>query len=143
MNKKQDILNAIMLKGHFSNKLTNWAESMFFNFIGGEYFSYPKNENKYKEQFRLIDELFCLANIGKNKQAYKKALTYVISNFCDAVALEFDCSYGYAQKVIVKAFGKSSLESINNDLISQFIEYNSEGSTACDIALNNHEIKIK
>jgi hypothetical protein len=140
--KKDEILNAIMNKKYANHELTEWAENMFFNYIGGEYFNYPADERKYNEQFLLIKELRALAGSGKNKQAYKKAVKYIIYNFCSAVTQEFDCSYSYAQKVIVKAFGKANLEVINNDLISKLFNYSLYPSI-CDIALNQNKIVIK
>ena len=144
--KKEQILNAILNKKMFNHTLTDWAIDMFFNFIGGEYFSYPRNEEKLKEYNNFILNLIDLSqNQDKPKQAYKKARKYIISNFCEALTLEFNCSYGYAQKVVVKAFGLKCLETINNDLISKMFSYNQNALenafTPCDIALNNNQIK--
>ena len=131
-----------MNKSFANHKLTDWAIDMFFNYIGGEYFSYPKDEQKKKEYDDLIMDLIDMDyNQNKSKQAYKKARRYVIENFCSALSLEFDCSYGYGQKVVVGAFGLTHLQVINNELISKVFEYNSDFN-CCDIALNNDEIKI-
>ena len=136
--KKTQIINAVCEKGTFNNKLTDWAENMFFNYIGGEYFYYPYNEKKYNEQFAICKDLLHIAK-SNPKKAYKLAVQYVILNFCKALQEEFDCSYSYAQKVMVKTFGYNQLEVINNDLISKMFDANCEFN-CCDIALNEKQI---
>ena len=101
--KKQQIKNDILNKGTFNNKLTEFGESLWRHFIFGDYCEadYLKCQEMKKET---------------NK---RKLRAFVIYNYCNIIAREYDCSYGYAQKCLVSLFGIKSLEIINDNLIDE------------------------
>ena len=102
---KAQIKEAILEKGTFNNKLTDWGLNLWRHFIYGD-FSY----RDYEKAMELQKE--------NNK---KKIRSFVIFSYCNLIANEFNCSYSYAQKVIVDLFGKQSLESVNDELINEVL----------------------
>ena len=52
----------------------------------------------------------------------KRLRMFVISEFTKYTAHDADCSYGYAQKVIVETIGKDKLEKLNNLLIEDALD---------------------
>ena len=52
----------------------------------------------------------------------KKLRMFVISEFTKYTAHDADCSYGYAQKVIVETISKDKLEKLNNLLIEDALD---------------------
>jgi len=98
MNIKQQIKDALLLT---SGEMTEWGYHLWNNFIYGSYSE--------------IDYLNCLEMRNANN---RKQRAFVINNYTRLLALEFDCSYGYAQKVIVGLFSKEKLESITSQFIN-------------------------
>mgnify|MGYP003114548975 FL=1 len=84
-----------------SGEMSNYGYQIWNHFIHGDY-----GIANYKD---------CL--VYKNVD-YKKQRAFVINNYTALLALEFGCSYGYAQKVIVELFAKDKLESITNEFIN-------------------------
>ena len=84
-----------------SGEMSNYGYQIWNHFIHGDY-----GIAIYKD---------CL--VYKNED-YKKQRAFVINNYTALLALEFGCSYGYAQKVIVGLFAKDKLESITNEFIN-------------------------
>ena len=103
---KEQIKEALLEKGYFNNKLTDYGVNIWRHFIYGDY-----SETDYKKALQMQNET--------NK---KKLISYVIFSYCSLIAREFNCSYGYAQKCIVSLFGKQSLESVNDALIDELME---------------------
>ena len=100
---KSQIKEALLNKGTFNNKLTDYGVDLFRSVIYGDY-----SENDYLRAKSM--------QIVTNR---KKLRSYVIETFCKAVSTEFNCSYGYAQKCMVNLFGLQSLDSINDELIDE------------------------
>ena len=98
MNIKQKIKDALLLT---SGEMSEWGYKLWYNFMYGNY-----DESDYSH---------CLEMEIEN---HKTQRTFVISNYTRLLALEFGCSYGYAQKVIVGLFAKDKLESITNEFIN-------------------------
>jgi len=107
MNIKEEIKNDILNKGTFNNKLTDYGEQIWTDFISGSWCEsdYLKCQSMKKET---------------NK---RKLRTFVIFSYCSLIAKNYDCSYGYAQKCLVSLFGIKSLETINDNLIDELKQY--------------------
>ena len=91
MNIKQQMKDALIF---IPNEMSDWGYQLWNNFIYGNYSE--------------IDYLNCLEMRNANN---RKQRAFVINNYTRLLALEFHCSYGYAQKVIVSLFSKEKLES--------------------------------
>jgi hypothetical protein len=72
--------------------------------------------------------------IIKNQNSRVKMRMFVIRNFVEMVAFEYQCSYGYAQKCVVGMADKLTLERFNDLLIKDCIDSFVEDNTCCDIA---------
>ena len=103
---KEQIKQALLVKGHFSNKLSDYGLQIWRHFIFGDY-----GEADYLKCQEMKEET--------NK---KKLRTFVIYNYCNLVSREFNCSYSHAQKCLVDIFNRQSLESINEELINELKE---------------------
>ena len=57
-----------------------------------------------------------------NHDKPKRLRMFVISEFTKYTAHDADCSYGYAQKVIVETISKDKLEKLNNLLIEDALD---------------------
>ena len=98
MNIKQQMKDALIF---IPNEMSDWGYQLWNNFIYGNY--------------SIKDYRDCLEMRNANN---RKQRAFVISNYTRLLALEFGCSYGYAQKVIVGLFAKDKLESITNEFIN-------------------------
>ena len=98
MSIKQQMKDALTL---ISGEMSNYGYQIWYNFIYGNY-----DESDYSH---------CLEMGIEN---HKTQRAFVISNYTKLLALEFNCSYGYAQKTIVGLFPKEKLESITNEFIN-------------------------
>ena len=98
MNIKQQMKDALIF---IPNEMSDWGYQLWNNFIYGNY--------------SIKDYRDCLEMRNANNRKQK---AFVISNYTRLLALEFGCSYGYAQKVIVGLFAKDKLESITNEFIN-------------------------
>ena len=98
MSIKQQMKDALTL---ISGEMSNYGYQIWNNFINGNY--------------GMEDYRDCL--IYKNAE-YKTQRAFVISNYTKLLALEFNCSYGHAQKTIVGLFPKEKLVSITNEFIN-------------------------
>ena len=103
---KEQIKEALLEKGNFNNKLTDYGLNIWRDLIYGDY-----SEKDYLNALEMQKET--------NK---KKLRTYVEYNYCSLISREFNCSYSYAQKCLVNLFGLQSLESINEQLINEIKE---------------------
>ena len=102
MNIKEEMKDALLLT---SGEMTEWGYQLWNNFIYGAYAE--------------ADHIISL----KMRDASKKdQRTFVVSKYTLLLALEFNCSYGYAQKVIVGLFAKDKLASITNEFIEDMKE---------------------
>lgn len=102
MNKKQEFLRD---KDWY---ITNWDW-----YINGSY-----GEEGYQQALREYNE-------AQRKTEGRKAQTLrriVINSFTNLVATELDCSYGYAQKLIVDSFTTNELDKLNKQFISELDE---------------------
>tara|TARA_R110000824_G_scaffold375866_1_gene566840 strand:+ start:125 stop:469 length:345 start_codon:yes stop_codon:yes gene_type:complete len=89
-------------RGTIPTKMSDWGYQLWTNFIYGNYGE---------------------VNFTNVKDASeKKQRTFVIFNYTRLLAREFNCSYGYAQKVIVGLFTKDKLASITNEFIEEMKE---------------------
>ena len=81
-----------------------------------------------EEHYRANKE-FLLAHHDKPK----KLRSWVISQFCNYTACDADCCPSYAQKVIVGAIDRDTLEKLNAELVEDaldLIEYDLKESAA-------------
>ena len=107
MNIKEQIKNDILNKGTFNNKLTDYGEQIWTEFISGSWCE--------------SDYLKCQSM--KNETNNRKLRCFVIFSYCSLIAKNYDCSYSYAQKCLVSLFGIKSLEIINDNLIDELKQY--------------------
>lgn len=99
---KKSLRSHLLTDGNYN--LTRYGYSLWTHFINGDW-----------------DELDYL-NVVKMKDASKgEQRNFVISRYTSLLSLEFNCSYGYAQKVIVGLFTKDKLESITNEFIDEML----------------------
>ena len=89
----------------FGDELSRWGYQLWTNFIYGDY-----------------DEKDHAISLEMRDASKKEQRTFVISRYTGLLALEFGCSYGYAQKVIVGLFTKGKLASITNEFIEEMKE---------------------
>ena len=109
---KQEIQQTVTFE-NFQNS-NSWVRRFFRLFLEGSYGfeNYPNYEN-----------LKLRYNQKKSKTQKMKVLrSFIIENFSKFGAIEFNCSRGYFQKVIVQTFSKNELEEINKILIEELIE---------------------
>ena len=109
---KQEIQQIVTFE-NFQNS-NSWVRRFFRLFLDGSYGfeNYPNYEN-----------LKLRYNQKKSKTQKMKVLrSFIIENFSKFGAIEFNCSRGYFQKVIVQTFSKNELEEINKILIEELIE---------------------
>jgi len=99
---KKSLRSHLLTDGNYN--LTRYGYSLWTHFINGDW-----------------DELDYL-NVVKMKDASKgEQRSFVISRYTSLLSKEFNCSYGYAQKVIVGLFTKDKLESITNEFIDEML----------------------
>ena len=105
MNIKQQMKDALIFIPHDLdiryNEMSDWGYQLWNNFMYGNY--------------SIKDYQDCLEIRNANN---RKQRAFVINNYTRLLALEFDCSYGYAQKVLVSLFSKEKLESITSQFIN-------------------------
>ena len=104
---KEEIKKDILNKGTFNNKLTNYGEQIWTDFISGSW---------CESDYLKCQEM-------KKETNARKLRTFVIFNYCSLIAKNYDCSYSYAQKCLVSLFGIKSLETINSNLIDELKQY--------------------
>ena len=102
MSIKEEMKDALLLT---SGEMTEWGYQLWNNFIYGAY-----AESDHTVSLKMRDA------------SKKDQRTFVVSKYTLLLALEFNCSYGYAQKVIVKLFTKDKLASITNEFIDDLKE---------------------
>ena len=111
---KQRIKNALLVNPicsyescglKFHREMSKWGYQLWTNFINGNY-----------------DEVDYGISLVMRNASKKEQRTFVISRYTGLLALEFGCSYGYAQKVIVGLFTKDKLASITNEFIEEMEE---------------------
>ena len=102
MNIKDEMKDALLLT---SGEMTGWGYQLWNNFIYG---SYGDGDHEISLKMRDASE--------------RKQRMFVISRYTGLLAQEFNCSYGYAQKVIVGLFTKDKLASITNEFIEEMKE---------------------
>ena len=98
MSIKQQIKDALVF---ISGEMSDYGYQVWNHFIHGNY-----------------DEKDYISSLEMRNANHKEQRTFVISNYTRILALEFGCSYGYAQKTIVGLFPKEKLESITNEFIN-------------------------
>jgi len=96
----------------FKNEL-DWYLDNWDWILNGTY-GYEHYQN-YKRQYEEAKTL----TQGRKQQALRRI---VINSFTTLVSIELGCSYGHAQKIIVKALGLPRLEKINKERIPQLAE---------------------
>lgn len=105
MNIKQQMKDALIFIPHDLdiryNEMSDWGYQLWNNFMYGNY--------------SIKDYRDCLEIRNANN---RKQRAFVINNYTRLLAFEFDCSYGYAQRVLVSLFSKEKLESITSQFIS-------------------------
>jgi hypothetical protein len=106
MNIKQQMKDALIFIPHDLdiryNEMSDWGYNLWNNFMYGNY--------------SIKDYRDCLEIRNANNRKQK---AFVINNYTRLLALEFDCFYGYAQKVLVSLFSKEKLEWITNYFINE------------------------
>lgn len=115
MSKTYDI-QSLIVDYYTGNKQTesrdvnHWIRRFFRCWIDGSY----NGADHYRSNLEYIRQ---------NKNNKKKMRSFVISEFCQFIAIENDCHYSTAQKAITKALNTKQLENLNNDLISDCIDF--------------------
>lgn len=99
-------------KEQFKSEL-DWYLNNWDWIVNGNYGE--KYCNKYRIQYNRAIEL-----PEKSKQRALRSI--IIQSFTELVALELDCSYGHAQKIIVDTIGLDKLEKINEERIQELHE---------------------
>ena len=88
----------------------NHTIRMFSCWLDGSYLG----EDHYRQNLKRIGE--CL-------DSRKKLRSFVINAFTSYIAHDAQCSYGYAQKVIVDYLGTELLHNLNSELIDYVTEF--------------------
>jgi hypothetical protein len=91
----------------------NHTIRMFSCWIDGSYLG----EDHYRQNLKRIGE--CEGN-------RKKLRSFVIEQFTKYIAHDAQCSYGYAQKVLVGHLGLDTLDKLNDRLINWSINFHAE-----------------
>jgi hypothetical protein len=117
MSKSYDIQSLIVdyQVGNKTNQTeprdsNHWVRRFFRCWIDGSY----NGSDHYRSNLEYIRQ---------NRNNKRKMRSFVISEFCQFIALEHDCHYSTAQKAIVKALTSKQLENLNNDLISDCMDF--------------------
>ena len=101
--KMQKALRSHLLTDDNYN-LTRYGYSLWTHFINGNWDGL--------DHFNVLS----MRNASKGEQR-----SFVISRYTSLLSIEFNCSYGYAQKVIVGLFTKDKLASITNEFIDEML----------------------
>ena len=91
----------------------NHTIRMFSCWIDGSYLG----EDHYRQN---------LERIGACEGNRKKLRSFVIEQFTKYIAHDAQCSYGYAQEVIVDYLGTELLHNLNSELIDYVTEFHAE-----------------
>lgn len=86
----------------FGDELSRWGYNLWTNIINGNY-----EKADYFDAIEMRDA------------SEKEQRTFVISRYTGLLSREFNCSYGYAQKVLVGLFTKEKLARITNEFIDE------------------------
>tara|TARA_B100000424_G_C22669770_1_gene367752 strand:+ start:184 stop:561 length:378 start_codon:yes stop_codon:yes gene_type:complete len=117
MTIKNEIQNILTIS-NFENP-NSWVRRFFRLFLEGSYgFENRPNFNNLKNRVnpKMTD-----------KQFNKQLRSFTIEQFSKFGALEFNCSRGYFQKVMVETFSKDELKMINLILGFEIIDEMVEG----------------
>ena len=113
MTIKTDILRD--LEGNLTTDSNHVTRRMFRCWLDGSYLG----ESHYRANLEFIK--------GNNHD--RKAMrSFIINEFCKYSAYDAQCSAGYAQSVIAKAFPIEALALLNDALIDEAIEFGAEHS---------------
>ena len=93
------------------NEGKDWFRKCFGLYIEGSY-DYD-GQARYKRNQKFV---------RRNHKNLKLMRSFTIRNFTEMLADEYNCSYGYAQKVLVSIVDKDVLASYTNLLIADAIE---------------------
>ena len=112
MTIKDEIQEAITFR-NFCNP-NSWVRKCFELFLEGSYGEHNKINYKMLE-LRVSEK-------KSSSQKMKVFRSFIIENFSKFGAIEFNCSRGYFQKVMVQTFSKDELKVINKILVNEFLE---------------------
>jgi hypothetical protein len=101
-------------------EMSKWGYQLWTNFINGSY-----GEGDFDDVIEMKD--------APEEERRK----FVIRRYTGLLAIEFNCSYGYAQKVIVGFFTKKKLASITDEFIDEMARFT---ITQCNNEINDDEI---
>ena len=117
MSIKNEIQETLTME-NFENP-SSWVRRFFRLFLEGSYgFENKPNFNNLKN--RVNRKM-------SNKQFDKQLRSFTIEHFSKFGAIEFNCSRGYFQKVMVQTFSKDELRIINVILGFEIIDEMIEG----------------
>ena len=103
------------LEGNLTTDSNHVTRRMFRCWLDGSYLG----ESHYRANLEFIK--------GNNHD--RKAMrSFIINEFCKYSAYDAQCSAGYAQSVIAKAFPIEALALLNDALIDEAIEFGAEHS---------------
>ena len=112
MTIKNEIQQIITLE-NFENP-NSWVRRFFGLFLDGSY-GFENRPNYKMLELRVSEK-------KSSSQKMKVFRSFIIENFSKFGAIEFNCSRGYFQKVMVQTFSKDELKVINKILVNEFLE---------------------
>jgi hypothetical protein len=101
---KKSLLDNPLIGLKFYREMSKYGYSLWTHFINGDWDG--------------LDHLNVVKMRGASKREQR---SFVISRYTSILSIEFNCSYGYAQKVIVGLFTKEKLASITDEFIDEML----------------------
>ena len=97
-----------------AHKPDHWSIDRFNDMLQGNY-----DEGHYKRYLRQVAQ-------AATTLSYVRFRSIAINAFATMLSLEYGCSYGYAQKCLVKIVGPNELNRLNQELIQNVVSHYNE-----------------